>query len=149
MIVLRSGGDALLVQGKTEQEHQAELTSKGSMAFTVGQAFQPDVSLERLTDANVPAAPAERLTDADAVSSGAALGHGSDHLAFSGRAKTNRVLPRRALRNHGAPSPAKPAVQPPQPTHTAMYCLPSRLYVIGPEWCPDPHWKLQSTLPVL
>ena len=49
------------------------------------------------------------------------------HLPSSGRAKTNRVFPRRALRSQGAPSPANPAVQPPQPTHTAMYCRPSRL----------------------
>ena len=49
-------------------------------------------------------------------------------LSFSsGRAKTKRVLPRRALRSQGAPSPAKPAVQPPQPTQTAMYCRPSRV----------------------
>ena len=40
------------------------------------------------------------------------------HLPSWGRAKTNRVLPRRALRSQGAPSPANPAVQPPQPdTH--------------------------------
>ena len=49
------------------------------------------------------------------------------HFFSSGRAKTNRVFPRRALRSQGAPSPANPAVQPPQPTQTAMYCRPSRV----------------------
>ena len=58
------------------------------------------------------------------------------------------LFPRRAFRSHGAPSPAKPAAQPPQPTHTAMYCRPSSVYVIGEAWCPEPHWKLQRALPV-
>ena len=52
---------------------------------------------------------------------------GHTHLLSSGRAKTNSVFPRRAFRSQGAPSPANPAVQPPQPTQTAMYCRPSRL----------------------
>ena len=56
------------------------------------------------------------------------LGHSAPaHLPSSGRAKTNRVFPRCAFRSQGAPSPANPAVQPPQPTQTAMYCRPSRL----------------------
>jgi hypothetical protein len=42
-----------------------------------------------------------------------------------GKANTNNVFPRRAFFSHGAPSPAKPATQPPQPQQTARYCRPS------------------------
>src|SRR5262249_58101684 len=72
----------------------------------------------------------------------------NEHRYSFGNANTNRLFPRRALRSQGAPSPAKPAVQPPQPTATAMYCRPSSVYVIGEAWCPEPHWKLHKTLPV-
>lgn len=41
-----------------------------------------------------------------------------------------------------------PSSQPPQPTGTEMYCLPSRDQVDGLLWCPLPHWKLQSFSPV-
>ena len=39
----------------------------------------------------------------------------------------------RAVAPAGAPNRAGQASAAPQPTHTAMYCRPSRLYVIGPE----------------
>jgi hypothetical protein len=53
--------------------------------------------------------------------------YGRPDFGPSGRAKTNMVFPRRAFRSQGAPSPAKPAVQPPQPTQTATYWRPSRV----------------------
>src|ERR1700692_2719461 len=39
---------------------------------------------------------------------------------------------------------------PPQPAHTATYCLPSTTYVVGTPMIPELSWSLvHSTLPVL
>src|ERR1700682_4827129 len=41
-----------------------------------------------------------------------------------------------------------PSSQPPQPTGTTTYCLPSTLYVEGLLWWPLPHWNSHSFSPV-